>query len=374
MNWTSMLASIRDGSFFSDLGKLGPDELAGRLQWSPLFTTDRLWSWLRQDEGATCALSVPRCEDAWKTILAVLLERYLLNLDTRFVPDPLFTFWEWVTSAAGCGDSVASVWRDYEEDIRASCGEGMLSYEDIVAQEARFAQMLRGAEDVLRNSPSKMRWASDVVARLAARNSSGIDGVLPRQSYARVVFAWDDTRLEVEEKMPPEFRPAFLIDLELGGQGAGNEFVEPVDAFDDTFLRSVSGVAKTLGRRRFHHLHYLQSHFVELPEKWLTGSSGGLAILLSQLLANRPGGRARDHHFAMPPWVVVTATLDPDAEGRPLPVGAIPAKFQLLREAGVRVVVVADEESQNTTITKHRSAIKCQILNGVCRMWEHLLN
>ena len=24
--------------------------------------------------------------------------------------------------------------------------------------------------------------------------------------------------------------------------------------------------------------------------------------------------------------------------------------------------------------TKHRSAIKCQILNGVCRMWEHLLN
>src|SRR5262249_24755571 len=50
--------------------------------------------------------------------------------------------------------------------------------------------------------------------------------------------------------------------------------------------------------------------------------------------------------FSLPPWVVVTATLDPQVDGRACPVGGVESKLQVLRQEGVRAVVVADHQSQ----------------------------
>lgn len=357
MNWTSMLTGVRDGSFFRDLGTLRPEELAGRLQWAPLFATARLWSWLRQDEGARCALAAPRCEDAWKTILAVLLERHLLDLNTRFDTGPLFEFWEWVTNAAECPGPIAKIWRENEADFRASCGVGSLSLEDIIGQEATFARLLLRAEESLRNAPSKMQWATDTVARLVARRSGGIEKTRPRRAFAQVVFAWDG---EFVDDVRRVFQPALLIDFELGDQGASDTDIVRGDVFHETFRQSVGHVAERLiGRRRFHQLRYQPPPGIDLPPQSLRGGSGGLAILLTQLLANDNSSRRR-LYFAIPPWVVITATLDPEAEGRARSVGAIDAKFRLLREMGVRVVVVADETEQLTRITRVLDQFKGQ--------------
>ncbi len=340
------LKEIADGSFFRGLGSLRPDELAAHLRWASLLTTDRLWGWLRQDKGAECALAAPRCEDAWHTALSVLLERHLLNLDTRFNPEPLFEFWEWVTTTAKCNSTIPGIWRRNEDALRGSCGEGVLSLEDIVVQEQIFADMLLRAEEVLAEAPGKLRWATDTVARLAARRSGGGVGRLPRRSFARVVFAF-------EEGLPAELRPAILVDLELGEQGGGEPYVDPKEVFNSDFYQAVRHVAeKLVGRRRFHQLQFQPPSGVEFAAGSLTGESGGLAILLAQILANRPSGRWRKNWFALPPWVVVTATLDPKAEGRACPVGAVEAKIKLLREEGVRVVVVANATPQLTAVSK----------------------
>lgn len=341
-----LFEEIRKGSFFSDLRALKSEELADRLRWASLLTTDRLWSWIRQDVGAERALAAPRCEDAWYSALAVLLERHLLNLDTRFNPQPLFEFWDWVTTASKCNGTIAKIWRRNENTIRESCGAGSLSLDDIIIQERNFAGLLSRAENALTKAPSKLKWAADTVARLAARRAVGDVGQIPRESFARVVFAW-------EGELPAELRPAILIDLELGMQGCVEPYIEPGIVFDESFHKTVRHVSdELLGRRRFHRLKYHSPPGTDLAAGSLTGESGGLAILLAQILANRPTGHWQKHWFAMPPWVVVTATLDPKAKGRACPVGAVEAKIKLLREEGVRVVVVANATPQLTAVSK----------------------
>jgi hypothetical protein len=355
------LKEIRDGSFFRNLGSLKTEDLTAHLRWASLLTTDRLWDWLKQDKGAECALAAGRCEVAWQAAFAVLLERHLLNLGTRFDPNPLFEFWEWVTTAAKCNGIVAGIWRQNEKDIRGSCGEGTLSLEHIVAQEKTFAEVLLRAEDAMSKAPGKLEWATKTVRRLAARRSGGGVGDLPCSSFARVVFAWEDG-------VPAELRPAILIDLELGKQGAGEPYIDSGEVFGSTFHQAVRHVAeKLIGRRRFHQLRFQPPSGVELAPGALTGESGGLAILLAQILANRHTGRWPKHWFALPPWVVVTATLDSDSEGRPCGVGAIEAKIRLLREMGVRLVVVANETAQLTMVTNVLRRFEGR--DGMATMW-----
>jgi hypothetical protein len=358
MTWQLFLQSLRAGSFFRELGKLGVDELADRLQWARLLTTDRLWRWLRQDDWAF-ASAIPNGDEVINPTLAILLERHLLNLDTRFNPQPLLDFWDWVMRACQCTGKVAGLWRDRESVFRACCGTGEVALADIVTQEKTFAGLLRDAEGVLRDVP-KLRWACDSVGRLAARRSGGEAGRVARRSHVRVVFA-------LEGACPVDLRPALLVDFELRTPGLGEPNVCPKELFDRTFHDAVNDIAATLvGRRRFHRLQFQPvadplcvpgslPRSPQLPDGYLTGASGGLAILLAQVLANRRTGRWRGHWYALPPWVVVTATLDQKAEGRACPVGAVEAKIRLLREEGVRLVVIADE-------TAHLTAVK-SVLN-----------
>lgn len=359
MSWQQMLDGVRNGSFFGDLGNLEPEELADRLRWTALFTTDRLWSWLKQDNWASDS-AIPRNDDIAKHALTVLLERRLLNLDTRFCPDPLFEFWDWLMRASRCEKKdIVKLWRDNEQALRSCCSEGELSLVAIVAQEKNFAQLLRRAEVVLRGVPSNLRWAFDTVARLAARLSGGEVDHIPNRACARVVFAWEEC------KLPKEFRPALLVDLELQNQGDGEPYILPEDVFCNDFRNTVNYVAdKIVRRHRFHRLELQPlsetvhipglgengERCIELPEDCLKGESGGLAILLTQILANRATGLLRKHWYSLPPWVVVMATLDPKAKELARSVGAIDPKIRLLREEGVRIIVVADESSQLTEV------------------------
>ena len=122
------------------------------------------------------------------------------------------------------------------------------------------------------------------ISRLAARRSHAAHDEVPVSSYARVVFAW-------EGGPPSDLRPALLVDFELGTQGSGVPHTEDA-IFDASFHKSVRYVADALvGQRRFHQLRHQLPSGVEFAPGTLTGTSGGLAILLSQLLANRPADR-----------------------------------------------------------------------------------
>ncbi len=358
MNWSQMIEACKTGSFFQPLGSLSLDDRVGRLQWTPLIATESVWQWLRRDGWEEAAI---RANDpVLKAVLALLLQRRLLNLETRFRPDGLFGYWEWVMRAAGLtGEHASTVWEKQAETLRSACAEGDLSLPDIVAQEERFVAVLKRAEEMLQKPPPALDWAHLTLTRLLARRQAPAAGRSIAHAYTRIVFAWCGS-------LPPDLRPAMLVDLELKGQGSGPHLV-PERLFADDFRETVKYVAGRIGDRSFHRLEFKEfwvpialpsGRKMELPDGYLTGQSGGLGILLAQVLANRPlEGRSKGNYYTLPPWVVVAATLDQKANGSAHSVGAIEAKVRLLREEGVRIVVVADDSTQ---LTEARKALEAR--------------
>src|SRR5262245_34967251 len=134
MNWEPMLNALGNGTFLQDLSSLRTlEDRARRLRWAPLFRTETVWQWLSQDGWARSALG--NNDGVVKPVLTLLLERHLLNLQTRFHPDDLLKFWDWVTQTTGSTGKLASVWEDQREALHSTCAEGELSLHDIVEQE-----------------------------------------------------------------------------------------------------------------------------------------------------------------------------------------------------------------------------------------------
>ena len=274
MHWQDLLARSADGSFFSNLGALRSDrDRAARLRWAWLLRTDPLWRWVRQDGWAASALA--NNNPVLKPILGHLLERYLLDLNTRFSPLALLAFWSWAMEATGGTGTLASLWQDEASNLAKTCAVGELSLEDIVVQEARFVQILQRAREVLRQTgvPNSLDWAHRSVVRLGERRRGNPAGEPVGEVFARVVFAW-------ARGHPSPLREAVLVDFRLGEQGKADTHVCPREPFDESFHEAAAYVADLVGRRRFHRLkfHPFWENLpvsdgetgLELPDEWLS--------------------------------------------------------------------------------------------------------
>lgn len=341
MTWDEVIAALRAGRFLKPLASLSPPELAERFEWSFFLRTDALCAWVKQDDWLDDAV---RYNDPTAyPLLATLLERYVLDLGTRTEPALLLSFWARVAEAAGSPPAVTGVWTAHLPALAATAPESPPDLADIDAQEWKFVGILREVAGVVDNGPPVLGWAADTLRRVADRRTRS--EVRTGRATVRVVFAWD-----WNGNAPPEARTAFLAEFELDDQlGARpGDFADPVRLFDPQFLAAARRAANAVGTANFHQLKFdtaQKGHAGLLTaDQRLTGTSGGLAVTAAQLLANR---RERDRWaaYTLPPWLVLSATLD-EAGRRIVPVDALGDKIALLREEGVRAVGVADEQQQ----------------------------
>jgi hypothetical protein len=347
MNWQQMHDAVAKGSFFVPLRPCTYVERLARLRWTPLFKTEPVWRWFRDDPWVVNARK--HSDPFLWPYLELVLERHLLNLDTRRDPSPLLEFWEWVTDGVRCRE-VRMLWDGVDRELgRVPWDRARLK--DIDAQERRYAAILEKRLQVLRGSAHRIAWAEDLLGRLV--RSADPAGPWQEHSAARVVFAWD-------KAVPEELRPAIVVDLELGLQcrSAQHKYrlVTPEGPFDGQFKGVLKRVAQVVGHDNFHQLIYRgRNEFFgpgDLPRHALTGVSGGLAVYIAQRLANPVNGDGQCR--ALPPWVCVTAKLEDDRYGEFSlgKVAGIEKKVPVLCEAGFRAVVVADDEDQIRDVKK----------------------
>ena len=277
-------------------------------------------------------------------LLSLLLERHLLNLDTRLCMGALKGFWQWVTSDPKSPPELKALWDQYDKAIRGTMTPGDLSFEKVEGQERDFVRILEKSANDLWLHGDRFGWAYSTVNLLIERRRRPTATPLDH-AYARVVFVWTGHR-------PKEMRPAILLELQLINQrtpGTNDPWVERGGMFGPSFHEAVQTVVHEIGEGRFHRLAFQpstggQEQLMRTAET-LTGASGGLAIYVAEQLANRRT-RGRDDSYAMPPWFVISATLDESANGLIKGVDALTEKIALLREEGVRVVGVADDRNQ----------------------------
>src|SRR5205807_103984 len=126
--------------------------------------------------------------------------------------------------------------------------------------------------------------------------------------------------------------------------GPGEPSLPEVREQEDRFVRLLEESAAALWPHE-PRLAWARVALLRLIERRKRRPARGLDLHTAQVLANTPHGRC-GVGYAVPPWLVISATLDPRANGAVRPVDALADKLALLREEGVRVVGVADTPAQ----------------------------
>lgn len=331
MDWPRFYESLRAGSFFEPLGTLSTGAIRERCRWLFLLDSPAIRDWISRDGWAAAALR--HGDPAVRPILSALLQRHLRSLAARANPAPLSEFWEWVAASANLPDlKGARVWDGLAGSLtpHPPAASDRERVRRIAADELRYTRRLAEAATRLEPWASRLEWARDIVLREVDRRTHATS-----RAFARLAFAWAG-------RVPPGFRPALVIDMELGAQADGERepWVDPPDLFDDEFHATLRRARDQFGPD-FHPLRLrLPAEYEALKEVklGLSGPSGGLAIGVAEALANWPSLSGR--YRSLPGWVAFSACLG-DASDRVTAVASLPAKFAAFDDEGVRVIGVA---------------------------------
>jgi hypothetical protein len=228
-------------------------------------------------------------------------------------------------------------------------------------QETRFAELLARTANLVA-AESGPTWASDTLRRLAGQRALPPGGVAANATV-RVVFGWERSELG-GAAVPADLRAGLLCTFRLLAESGYDLPVRSPHVFDASFLDALREDVRQRVTRG--ELRGLDHDWHMLGDGVLTGTSGALAIWLAQNLA---AGLLPDRRWTLPPWVVVTATLDPAGDGTggaAGPVGLLREKAEVLVEEGVRVMVVATRDDDSDRVRRQFG------LDGVLGA-EHLL-
>jgi tetratricopeptide (TPR) repeat protein len=317
MDWAEFRARVDADDFFTHLDRADPVRRRACWPWLPLLTTEAISRWAR--DSGWFAAARKKAPGECVPVLRLLLERHALHLAARRGPAALGDFWRW---AAPGHPALAGLWE------RARLAD-TLAHDGLRAQEDHFARVLHDCAGEIGRAGGPA-WAAEALRRLAARRRLGPGGTVANASV-QVVFAW--------ARRSPVLRPGLLVAFQLLAESGYRTRVNRPEVFDAAFLKGLEAVE---GRTGAEHLRRLEHPWEGLGDGSLRGPSGTMAVWLAQRLAagGRPNGGRR---WALPPWVVVSATLDRDGDGSggaAGPAGLLPEKAALLVEEGVRALIV----------------------------------
>ena len=267
----------------------------------------------------------------WATaVMPTLLERHVLPVAHRRRPEMIGDFWRW---AVPFSSSLARLWE--EAELPTTLDPKL----NIAQQEEHFAVTLWQAADKVAQEIGPDHWAVKTLQQLARRR-----GLLSREfaenAEAHVVFGFDQPPAALRSGLIVPFRLLALCGSEID--------IHPSHVFADDFLDALREHVRR--RVRNDELRSLEHDWDFLGDKSLTGTSGTMAIWLAQFLA---AGGLRDDRWTLPPWVLVTATLDRQGHGpggTAGTVGLLRSKAEIALEEGVRVLVVASETGSTDNI------------------------
>jgi len=346
MHLEDVVGWLKEGTFFNRL-----EEAAQRAEadsfwpWLRLLRTDAIESWSEKSDALRRVISQRRTHG--EAALELLLERHILDLNSRRDPRRLEQFW--ARTAPQC-NAVSSFWSRLPTTLDAAHG--------VALQERHFARLLRdiSEEIVKRSGPT---WAVKTLERIAATREEPT-----HQPTARVVFAWSSPPT-------PACRSGVVVDFRLLAKSLGRLFISDEQVFDETFRRSLEeDIRNRIGDLQ---LRRIEHEWGFLPEGSLTSTSGTLALWVALQLAS-PGQHFRRRPWALPPWVVISATLDrntPVAGGQVGAIDGLTAKLKVLAEEGVRVLVLADETDSCDPPSELFSILK--LSGNACDLGEELL-
>jgi len=314
MTIEDFLKELRAGEFLDRLDSSRVESRSETISWLRLVTTEAIGSWARSGSPARI---LSRRKDV--ELMSVLFERHVLNLATRRDPSRLIDFWQWMIGSDY--PQLKELWQRHDPT-------SVMNDTCILHQEIAFGQLLAAAVVELKGVVS-LEWAYRQLRQWSAERDPNV----PLRPQVRVVFA-----LEGVENPPEALRPAFVVTFRLLSPTANPESLcsEP-EVFGPDFLKVFDAVKRRIDRdpRQLEH----DAGF--LGSGVLDGTSGTLALLTGQWLAARP--RFIDEVWmTLPPWVVITATLDWQTD-KAAGVGGVDAKVEVLTESGVRYVIVGDE-------------------------------
>ena len=294
-----------------------------------LLRTEAILNWAKE------FLSDNKESGRWAAaVMPTLLERHVLPVAHRLKPDLIGDFWRWAVPYSS-EFALDQLWEDL--DLPAT-----LDPELIVEQEERFAQALKQATEKVTQKIGPDHWAVKTLQDLARRRGR-LGREFAKNAQAHVVFGFDQP--------PDALRSGLIVPFRLLKQAKDDEFdVHPNHVFADDFRDALREHVR--GRVRSDDLRSLEHDWDFLGEKSLTGTSGTMAIWLAQFLA---AGGSRDQHWTLPPWVLVTATLNRQGHGTggaAGTVGLLRSKVEIALEEGVRVLVVASKTGSTDDITR----------------------
>jgi tetratricopeptide (TPR) repeat protein len=322
MNFDEFMSMLRDGKLFADLAKsLQSEARESSLSWLRLVKSEAIESWARSIPLDDIDIKPRECSG----LMSLLLERHVLNLATRRDPSRLIDFWQWMIGSDY--PQLMDLWQRHDP-----CS--VMNDPCILHQEVAFGRLLAAAATELKGVVG-LEWAHRQLRQWSAER----DPSVPLRPQVRVVFALDGV-----ENPPEALRPAFVVTFRLLSPTANPESLcsEP-EVFGSDFLKVFDAVTRRIDRdpRQLEH----DASF--LGSGVLDGTSGTLALLTGQWLAARP--RFIDEVWmTLPPWVVITATLDWQTD-KAAGVGGVDAKVEVLAESGVRYVIVGDETQEDKT-------------------------
>ena len=302
-----------EGSLFGwleELAKSGQKATVRQLceTWFDLLTTDAIQRWLLSSDWAVS----DREHDfqVLDPVLSLLLRRHLLHLGTRRDVSKLSGFWRWATKL---DPKLAECWDGARFDL------ALLPDQSVVQQEAAFVTLLTEMDRALdgQRAYAAFPWVQSVLGRVLTERRLPLPGHRATQASVRVVFAI--------EQPHPLLRPGIVVTFRLLSAADPQSFLQPAEVFDTDFRKSLQHVQNLVG---FTDQRVMAHDWGWLPDGFLKDTSGSLAIWLAQFLA---AGHACEDRYTLPPWLVMSATLDPRRSGiggGAAPVGLLPAKLR----------------------------------------------
>jgi tetratricopeptide (TPR) repeat protein len=311
MRWSDFHKLIGNEAFFNHLDvERDPD----CWRWLQLVRTEAIKQWAYQ--SSWFAAAIRHGDPRFVPILKLLLRRHVLHLAHRRDVTALGEFWRW---AVPYPTTLAELWE------RAGLPQ-TLDQPTIADQEKDFAQRLVACSKRVENATGP-KWASETLGQLA-RERDLLGQKASKNTSARVVFCW-------EGKLPPAMRSGLLVDFRLLAANTPGQPVCSGHIFDRNFLEALKNVEQRLAWKQFRKLDH---DWGFLDEPVLGGTSGTTVIYLTQWLALR-GRFAEAQCWTIPPWVVISGSLD--GIGDAGPTDRLREKAEVLVEEGVRVMIIA---------------------------------
>ena len=321
MKSNSVLDLLQQGRFFPELDqqvwKGRPGDLGDLIPWLRLLRTTTIQSWA-EDSKAIQKVIDGRARPG-EEVLSLLLQRHLLHLETRRDPTTLQRFWRWAVPKHG---SICRFW----EQLPST-----LDHVYINIQEREFGRIVETATAALSENRAPS-WIVTSLSKIVQARS-----IPARVPIARVVFAVSTPRLDI-------IRPGVLVNFRLLAHVGRASQLQDEHVFDDAFRRALQ---EDIGNRVDQlKLRRIEHDCGFLDPGMLSGTSGTMALLIAHVLLS-PGRKLQRRPWAMPPWLVVSATVNCDtpSTGDGGAVGNILAKIEVLAEEGIRVLAVSNQSS-----------------------------